>query len=161
MAFKALDARRTSSNEDSEAPLDGTVLAKRHRAATVATTVAPEAEESTSGIKDMLGNVLVPLVLFLYSSGIPQMRDIIKKGDTQGYSFMPFLFLQVNAFIWTVYAFHFGITKMLQPALGNAWGLLVNTAYLVVYGANMKSAEVRKKFFKVVTLLETVFILIA
>jgi len=119
------------------------------------------AETSSSAVKDMLGNVLLPLVVFLYSSGIPQMRDIMKKGDTQGYSFMPFLFLQINAFIWTVYALHFGIGSMLQPAIGNAWGLLVNTAYLVVYGANMKDPEVRKKFFKVVTLLETVFILIA
>merc|ERR1712187_764061 len=85
----------------------------------------------------------------------------MKKGDTQGYTFMPFLFLQINAFIWTVYAFHFGIGSMLQPAIGNAWGLLVNTAYLVVYGANMKDPDVRKKFFKIVTLLETVFILIA
>jgi len=119
------------------------------------------AETSSSSIKDMLGNVLLPLVVFLYSSGIPQMRDIIKNKDTQGYSFMPFLFLQVNAFIWTVYAFHFGIGKMLQPAIGNAWGLLVNTAYLVVYGANMKSAEVKNKFVKVVGILETVFIVIA
>merc|ERR1712019_172969 len=99
----------------------------------------------TSTIKDALGNVLLPLVVFLYSSGIPQMRDIMKKGDTQGYSFMPFLFLQVNAFIWTVYA----------------WGLLVNTAYLIVYAANMKDAEVKSKFVKVVGILETVFILIA
>jgi uncharacterized protein with PQ loop repeat len=119
------------------------------------------AETSSSGIKDMLGNVLLPLVVFLYSSGIPQMRDIMKKGDTQGYTFMPFLFLQINAFIWTVYAFHFGISSMLQPAIGNAWGLLVNTAYLIVYAANMKDSDVRKKFVKVVTPLETVFILIA
>merc|ERR1712048_671507 len=112
-------------------------------------------------IKDMLGNVLLPLVVFLYSSGIPQMRDMIKKGDTQGISFMPFLFLQINAFIWTVYAFHFGITEMLQPALGNAWGLLVNTAYLIVFGKNMKDAEVKNKFAKTVGILETVFIIIA
>merc|ERR1712157_580717 len=100
--------------------------------------------------KEMLGNLLLPLVVFLYSSGIPQMRDMMKKGDTQGYSFMPFLFLQVNAFIWTVYAFHFGIMGMLQPALGNGWGLLVNTAYLVVFGKNMKDPEVKKKFVKTV-----------
>merc|ERR1712003_604604 len=125
------------------------------------TTAAPSFEVSTSTIKDALGNVLLPLVVFLYSSGIPQMRDMMKKGDTQGYTFMPFLFLQVNAFIWTVYAFHFGISKMLQPAIGNAWGLLVNTAYLMVYAANMKDADVRKKFVKIVTPLETVFILIA
>merc|ERR1712176_292388 len=116
---------------------------------------------SRSGIKDMLGNLLLPLVVFLYSSGIPQMRDMMKKGDTQGYTFMPFLFLQVNAFIWTVYAFHFGISKMLQPAIGNAWGLLVNTAYLIVYGTNMKNADVKKKFAKVVGILETVFIIVA
>merc|ERR1712048_1481409 len=93
--------------------------------------------------------------------GIPQMRDMMKKGDTQGISFMPFLFLQINAFIWTVYAFHFGIMGMLQPAMGNAWGLLVNTAYLVVFGMNMKDAEVKAKFMKVVGILESVFILIA
>merc|ERR1712048_439202 len=93
--------------------------------------------------------------------GIPQMRDMMKKGDTQGISFMPFLFLQINAFIWTVYAFHFGIMGMLQPALGNAWGLLVNTAYLVVFAMNMKDVEVKAKFKKVVGILESVFIVIA
>merc|ERR1712176_1280501 len=118
------------------------------------TTAAPSFEVSTSSLKDMLGNVLLPLVVFLYSSGIPQMRDIMKKGDTQGYTFMPFLFLQINAFIWTVYAFHFGIGSMLQPAIGNGWGLLVNTAYLFVYASNMKDAVVKKKFVKVVGILE-------
>merc|ERR1712054_414463 len=103
---------------------------------------------SSSGIKDTLGNLLLPLVVFLYSSGIPQMRSMMKAGDTQGYTFMPFLFLAVNAFIWTVYAFHFGIMGMLQPAIGNAWGLLVNTLYLVVYWMNMKHAEVKAKFMK-------------
>merc|ERR1711877_103631 len=87
--------------------MENTLLAKKGRVTVTTTTAEPVLEMSTSSIKNMLGNVLVPLVLFLYSSGIPQMRDIMKKGDTQGYSFMPFLFLQVNAFIWTVYAFHF------------------------------------------------------
>merc|ERR1712232_31140 len=45
--------------------------------------------------------------------------------------------------------------------MGNAWGLLVNTLYLVVYGANMKDADVKNKFMKVVGILESVFILIA
>merc|ERR1719254_429934 len=112
------------------------------------------AETQSSGVKEMLGNLLLPLCVFLYSSGIPQMRDMMKKGDTQGYSFMPFLFLQINAFIWTVYAFHFGIMGMLQPAIGNAWGLLVNTAYLLVYGMNMKDVGVKAKFVKVVGILE-------
>merc|ERR1712054_265152 len=116
---------------------------------------------SSSGIKDTLGNLLLPLVVFLYSSGIPQMRSMMKAGDTQGYTFMPFLFLQINAFIWTVYAFHFGIMGMLQPAIGNAWGLLVNTVYLIVYGLHMKDPEVKNKFVKTVGILETVFVLIA
>merc|ERR1711879_937401 len=127
----------------------------------ITTTAAPSFDMSSSAVKDMLGNVLLPLVVFLYSSGIPQMRDMMKKGDTQGYTFMPFLFLQINAFIWTVYALHFGIMGMLQPAIGNLWGLIINTAYLVVYGMNMKDAAVKKKFVKVVGILETVFILIA
>merc|ERR1712003_560804 len=50
---------------------------------------------------------------------------------------------------------------MLQPAIGNLWGLIVNTAFLVVYGMNMKDADVKKKFIKTVGILETVFILIA
>merc|ERR1719230_150439 len=112
-------------------------------------------------VKEMLGDLLLPLVLFLYSSGVPQMRDMMKKGDTQGYTFMPFLFLQVNAFIWTVYALHFGIMGMLQPAIGNLWGLIVNSAYLVVYGMNMKDAEVKAKFMKIVGILEGSFLVIA
>jgi len=112
-------------------------------------------------LKNTLGNVLLPLVVFLYSSGVPQMRDIMKNCDTQGYTFMPFLFLQINAFIWTVYAFHFGISEMLQPAVGNLWGLIINTIYLIVYAANMKDPDVKNKFVKTVGILETVFILIA
>merc|ERR1712187_1083338 len=138
--------------------MDNTIFAKKGHATTT-TTQAPLIEMPS--LKNTLGNVLLPLVVFLYSSGIPQMRDIMKKGDTQGYTFMPFLFLQINAFIWTVYAFHFGISSMLQPAIGNAWGFLVNTAYLIVYAANMKDAEVRRKFVKVVGSLESVFIVIA
>merc|ERR1712048_995608 len=153
------DARRTFGYGGTKSEVDGTVMAKKK--GHVTTTAAPSLEMSSSGIKDMLGNVLLPLVVFLYSSGIPQMRDIMKKGDTQGYTFMPFLFLQINAFIWTVYAFHFGIGKMLQPALGNGWGLLVNTLYLIVYGSNMNDADVKKKFVKIVGILETVFIVIA
>merc|ERR1712019_166639 len=141
-----------------ETEVDGTVMAKKGHGTT---TAAPSSAASSSWIKDLLGYVLLPLVVFLYSSGIPQMRDIMKNGDTQGYSFMPFLFLQINAFIWTVYAFHFGIMGMLQPALGNAWGLLVNTAYLIVFAMNMKDAEVKAKFMKCVGILESAFILIA
>merc|ERR1719356_367692 len=140
--------------------MENTLLAKKGRV-TVTTTAEPVPEMSTSSIKNILGNVLVPLVVFLYSSGVPQMRDIIKKGDTQDYSFMPFLFLQVNAFIWTVYALHFGIIKMLQPAIGNGWGLIVNTLYLIVFGMNIKDPDVKTKFIKCVGILETVFILIA
>jgi uncharacterized protein with PQ loop repeat len=119
------------------------------------------ATEDASGLKNILGNMLLPLVLFLYSSGIPQIIDILKKKDTQGYTFMPFLFLAINAFIWTVYGFHFGAMKMLQPFLGNFWGLIVNTIYVVVYACNIKDAEVRKKFNKVTYPLYGSFIVIA
>jgi len=119
------------------------------------------AEEADSGMTLWLGNVLLPLVLFLYSSGIPQILDIIKKKDTQSYSFMPFLFLAINAFIWTVYATHVGFTSMLQPAIGNAWGLLVNTTYVLVYGFYVKAPEMRAKFNRVVYPLYGTFIIIA
>merc|ERR1719277_1233217 len=112
-------------------------------------------------LKNTLGNLLLPLVLFLYSSGIPQIKDILRNKDTQGYTFMPFLFLAINAFIWTVYGFHFGVMKMFQPFLGNFWGLIVNTIYVVVYACNIKDPEVRKKFNKVTYPLYGSFILIA
>eukprot|EP00929_Paragymnodinium_shiwhaense_P010651 TRINITY_DN115488_c0_g1_i1.p1 TRINITY_DN115488_c0_g1~~TRINITY_DN115488_c0_g1_i1.p1 ORF type:complete len:320 (-),score=44.22 TRINITY_DN115488_c0_g1_i1:125-1084(-) len=96
--------------------------------------------------KTVTGLLLIPLVIWLYSSPVPVMRKIWRAGTTGSYDFWPYILLVCNTLAWVVFTIHQGVEKYYEPFIVNCYGFVVNGTVLLVFRAKITDPGVKRRF---------------
>mmetsp|Transcript_29432 Transcript_29432/g.80477 ORF Transcript_29432/g.80477 Transcript_29432/m.80477 type:complete len:268 (-) Transcript_29432:75-878(-) len=82
---------------------------------------------------DEVGGIGGLCAMILYSSPLPVVRQIVRRGSTGEYDIRPYLGLWANTFSWTVYIVHRGVRRQLPNAIQNIFGNMIAVFVLLVF----------------------------